>query len=71
MEDVTECPGNALSCGPSRGPEGLRAHCSLRVRAVLLELGVQTDAARELPSIHSEMSSQIESKPLEALWQSD
>ena len=70
MEDVTECPGNDLSCGPSRGPEGLRAHCSQRVRAVLLELGVQTDAAREL-SVHLEMSSEIESKPLEALWQSD
>lgn len=71
MEDVTECPGNALSWGPSRGPEGRRARCPPRVRAVLLELGVPTGAARELPSVHSELSSETERKPMEALWQSD
>ena len=71
MEDVMGCWGNALSCGPSRGPEGLRACCSPRVQATLLESGVQTRAARDLPSVHSELSSEIESKPLGALWQSD
>ena len=71
MEDVTECPGNALAWGPSRGPEGQRARCPPRVRAVLLELGVPTGAARELPSVHSELSSETERKPMEALRQSD